>query len=293
MRSPSLFVALDEHTLDADVSVCRVKANGHPGAHSLDCKLGPYADYGIVRTRHARVRNRRCAAGLNAGIAGLDMGVRPDHRRHPTVEEASERHLLARGFGVEVDHHDLRLATGFLDELVNDDERMHRHIKEQGALQIDNGNRGPVNGVCDRKPGPGAAKVRGANDSIVRLEHGDQIALSPDVVAQRDNVGARGKQLARELGGQPDAVGRVLPVDDAEVDSQLLTEAGQMGLDGLATGCGLTVALTYALMAFVAGHKNLAAYLQVPNIVGAGELTVVCAALVSRAFCAIKIGLPS
>ena len=52
------------------------------------------------------------------------------------------------------------------------------------------------------------------------------------------------------------------------------------GLDGLATGCTLTVALTYALMAFVAGNKNLAGYLQVPNIVGASELTVVCAALV-------------
>jgi len=56
------------------------------------------------------------------------------------------------------------------------------------------------------------------------------------VVAQRDNIGAGGKQLARELGGQPDAVGRVLPVDNAEVDTQLFTETGQMRLDGLATG---------------------------------------------------------
>jgi len=52
------------------------------------------------------------------------------------------------------------------------------------------------------------------------------------------------------------------------------------GLDGLATGCTLTVALTYAVMAFVAGHAQVANYLQVPHVIGASELTVVCAALV-------------
>ncbi len=52
------------------------------------------------------------------------------------------------------------------------------------------------------------------------------------------------------------------------------------GLDGLATGCTLTVALTYAVMTFVSGNRNFSAYLQVPHVVGAGELTVVCAALV-------------
>jgi phospho-N-acetylmuramoyl-pentapeptide-transferase len=52
------------------------------------------------------------------------------------------------------------------------------------------------------------------------------------------------------------------------------------GLDGLAIGCTLTVALTYAVMTFVSGNKNFAAYLQVPHVIGAGELTVVCASLV-------------
>jgi phospho-N-acetylmuramoyl-pentapeptide-transferase len=52
------------------------------------------------------------------------------------------------------------------------------------------------------------------------------------------------------------------------------------GLDGLAIGCTLTVALTYALMAYVSGHLRLSEYLQVPHVVGASELTVVCAALV-------------
>ncbi len=52
------------------------------------------------------------------------------------------------------------------------------------------------------------------------------------------------------------------------------------GLDGLAIGCTLTVALAYAVMTFVAGHAGLAGYLQVPHVSGASELTVVCAALI-------------
>ena len=52
------------------------------------------------------------------------------------------------------------------------------------------------------------------------------------------------------------------------------------GLDGLATGCTLTVSLAYAVMCFVAGNYKLAGYLQVPFVHSAGELTVVCAALI-------------
>jgi phospho-N-acetylmuramoyl-pentapeptide-transferase len=52
------------------------------------------------------------------------------------------------------------------------------------------------------------------------------------------------------------------------------------GLDGLATGCTLTVALAYAVMTFVAGNFKLASYLVIPFVPGASELTVVCAAVV-------------
>jgi phospho-N-acetylmuramoyl-pentapeptide-transferase len=52
------------------------------------------------------------------------------------------------------------------------------------------------------------------------------------------------------------------------------------GLDGLATGCTLTVALAYAVMCYVAGNFRFANYLQVPFVSGAGELGVVCAALI-------------
>jgi phospho-N-acetylmuramoyl-pentapeptide-transferase len=52
------------------------------------------------------------------------------------------------------------------------------------------------------------------------------------------------------------------------------------GLDGLAIGCSITVALTYAVFSYVAGNAKLATYLFLQPVSGAGELAVFCAALV-------------
>jgi len=52
------------------------------------------------------------------------------------------------------------------------------------------------------------------------------------------------------------------------------------GLDGLAIGPVAINAATYMLFAYVAGHATLSAYLQIPRVVGAGELAIVCGAMV-------------
>jgi phospho-N-acetylmuramoyl-pentapeptide-transferase len=52
------------------------------------------------------------------------------------------------------------------------------------------------------------------------------------------------------------------------------------GLDGLAIGCTVTVALAYAFLSYAAGNFRIAEYLQVPFYPFSGELTVVCAGLV-------------
>jgi len=51
------------------------------------------------------------------------------------------------------------------------------------------------------------------------------------------------------------------------------------GLDGLATGCTLIVAFVFLFFTYLAGNLKAAAYLQIPYVPGAGELTVFCAAL--------------
>ncbi|MEZ5304047.1 MAG: phospho-N-acetylmuramoyl-pentapeptide-transferase [Verrucomicrobiales bacterium] len=53
------------------------------------------------------------------------------------------------------------------------------------------------------------------------------------------------------------------------------------GLDGLATGCTITVAITYALFSYLCGHAILSEkYLYLPSSQYAGELAIVCTALV-------------
>lgn len=48
------------------------------------------------------------------------------------------------------------------------------------------------------------------------------------------------------------------------------------GLDGLAIGCTLMIALTYAVFSYMTGHAAFSRYLQIPFIAGAGELAVFC-----------------
>ena len=52
------------------------------------------------------------------------------------------------------------------------------------------------------------------------------------------------------------------------------------GVDGLAIGCTVSVALVYAIMAYATGNRIVAEYLFIDFIPGVGELAVVCAALV-------------
>ncbi len=51
------------------------------------------------------------------------------------------------------------------------------------------------------------------------------------------------------------------------------------GLDGLAIGCTVTVALTYGIMAYASGNFLISDYLKISWVPGSGELTIVCAAL--------------
>jgi phospho-N-acetylmuramoyl-pentapeptide-transferase len=51
------------------------------------------------------------------------------------------------------------------------------------------------------------------------------------------------------------------------------------GLDGLAIGCSLIVAFVFLVFTYVAGNAKTAAYLEIPLVPGAGELTVFCSAL--------------
>jgi len=51
------------------------------------------------------------------------------------------------------------------------------------------------------------------------------------------------------------------------------------GLDGLATGCVIMVAMALSVLSYVSGNIKFSNYLLIPYISGAGELTVVCSSI--------------
>lgn len=52
------------------------------------------------------------------------------------------------------------------------------------------------------------------------------------------------------------------------------------GLDGLAIGCTIIAALTYAILSYVSGNIKISSYLNIFYLGGAAELSVFCAAMV-------------
>lgn len=53
------------------------------------------------------------------------------------------------------------------------------------------------------------------------------------------------------------------------------------GMDGLAIGCTVTVALAFGIMAYATGHSIVSNYLLIRFLPGTGELTVICSTLVA------------
>jgi phospho-N-acetylmuramoyl-pentapeptide-transferase len=52
------------------------------------------------------------------------------------------------------------------------------------------------------------------------------------------------------------------------------------GLDGLAIGCTAIVSFVFLVLTYLSGNNKAAAYLQIPHVNGAGELTVFCSAMI-------------
>ena len=51
------------------------------------------------------------------------------------------------------------------------------------------------------------------------------------------------------------------------------------GLDGLAIGPVMTSAITFGILAYIAGHSRIAGYLQIPYVADAGNLSIFCSAI--------------
>ena len=126
-----------------------------------------------------------------------------------------------------------------------------------------------------------------------------QIALA--CFYRRVFVGGAFDQQARD--GNHGAIFQISVVDEcglARVPIVVLAIVGSSnavnltdGLDGLAIGCTLIVAFVFLVFTYLAGNFKAAAYLQIPYVDGAGELTVFCAALIGAGLGLFVVQLPS
>src|SRR5207237_7972218 len=65
------------------------------------------------------------------------------------------------------------------------------------------------------------------------------------------------------------------------------------GLDGLAIGCTLIVGVVFVVLTYLAGNARAAAYLQIPYVPGAGELTVFGSAMIGAGLGFLWFNCPS
>ncbi len=80
-------------------------------------------------------------------------------------------------------------------------------------------------------PGEKSRQVRRTDDAVRGCEIGGDLLPAPGVVAERDRIGAGGKDALCVPGRKTRSVRGVLGVDEAEIDRQLLAQAGQLLLE--------------------------------------------------------------
>ncbi len=108
-------------------------------------------------------------------------------------------------------------------------------VHEQASHEVDDGDRRSVLGSDDRRAPAGrvrAAEVRRSEDAVGPRQQRLDIAVPPDVIPGRHDVGAAREEPLGELRRQACPVGRVLAVHDAERDAQLVAQLLEARLDG-------------------------------------------------------------
>ena len=84
----------------------------------------------------------------------------------------------------------------------------------------------PPSSRCSRQPAPGVpgGKFAGRRTPRVAVDVGDELALVPDVIAGRQDVDAAIVELAAKALGQAKAAGRVLGIDDDEIEREIAAQ---------------------------------------------------------------------
>src|SRR5216683_4433489 len=236
-------VAGDEGGAHLRVALGRLELAGHSGEEACEDELLFDADDGVVGAGHAYVGLVGGAVGEDALVGGRDVGVGAEDGGDAAVEVPAEGYFFAGGFAVEVEEDDL--GFDLAEELVGLAEGVIAGGHEDAALEVHDGVglAGGQLALVEAEAGGADGIVGGAEDAAAADVgvggHGHvlkDLFLIPDVVAGGDDVGAKVEELLRDGGGDAEAAGGVLAIDDEEVDGVGVEDVGQVFADDVPAG---------------------------------------------------------
>ena len=168
------------------------------------------------------------------------MGVGADHDRDPAVEKMREGHLLAGRLAVEVDRNG---RDGAHQPVLGQPprgkgERIVERVHEQSTHRVQHQDLAAAM-VGKHPPAPPRGRRRvvvGPQQSLLAIEMRDDLALVEDVVAGGDDIRPGREEQVANLRRDAESAGRVLAVDDHEIEVERPAQPGQFVADDAPPG---------------------------------------------------------
>lgn len=154
------------------------------------------------------------------------MGVRADHSRHLSIQEASHRDFFRSRFPMHV-HEDVRgLLPHGLHRLLHGQKGILQRRHESAALHVDHPEL-MVAHLTNRRPLPGCSRgvVDGPHKSGFVRQQLDHLLLVPEMIARGDDIHPALKDRFCRLGGDAGAARGVFSVGHHNLDSPFLPQA--------------------------------------------------------------------
>src|SRR6185312_3772294 len=133
-------------------------------------------------------------------------------------------------------------------------ERLH----EDARHAVDDQRAAAVLGVDQRRAAARrmARKIQRANEFWRALDEDQRLFLIPGVVAERHRVGASVEEFLVDRLGNAEAAGRILAVDDDEIEPPVLDERRQVFVDRGASGFADDIADEENTQSFSSGNRT-------------------------------------
>ena len=157
------------------------------------------------------------------------MRVRADDGRNFSIEKTAHRDFLARRFTVNIDNNILSFLAHLRHRCFHGVKRVLKNrLHERARLHIDHAHFAFGRFQNDRAVARRAFRIiYRAQKPRLGSDKPDNVLLVPDVIAGRDDGSARAQKIDRDLSGDAATAGRVLAIDDREIDPVLFLQLRQ------------------------------------------------------------------